>query len=185
MKLVPRILTLALILANISFAEEARFFPKSSIGGYVESEFAGPHNEWDLNRCSVTAGVASNGGPHAPCTAFARAALGGYFEFKPVNVGPLKRLFIFVSSRSFFGDNLPKTRYSLSLDAIGLEKEYGLIYVLPRGLELTFTQHTKMQWFGKYQKHLGAADLYNSPYGQFNSVGVRWKFGSFRPLRAN
>jgi hypothetical protein len=111
--------------------------------------------------------------------------LGGRFEFKPINVGPFKRLFVFVSPRSFFGNNLPQTRYSLSLNAIGVERETGLIYVLPRGFEATLTQHAKMYWFGKYQRGLGAADLHNNPYGQFNSIGVRWKFGSFRSLRSN
>jgi hypothetical protein len=177
-------LTVVFLAAMIGHAQQAKFFPKSSMGGDLEFDFAAPHNEWDLNRCSANAGAPSNGGTSAPCTAFARAALGTHFQFKPVNVGPLKRLFVFVSPRSFFGDNLPQTRYSMSLDAIGLEREYGLIYVLPHGFEAVLTQHAKMYWFGKYQKSLGAADLNNSPYGQFNSIGLRWKFGTFRSLRS-
>jgi hypothetical protein len=176
---------LAFLLVNISSAEDVKFFPKSSIGGYLETEFAAPHNEWDLNRCAPNAGIASNGGPNAPCTAFARAALGGYLELKPINAGPFKRLYVFVSPRSFFGDNLPQTRYSFSLNGIGMERENGLIYILPHGFEATLTQHAKIYWFGKYQKALGAADLHNSPYGQFNSIGVRWKFGSYRSLRSH
>jgi hypothetical protein len=83
----------------------------------------------------------------------------------------------------FFGDNLPQVRYSQSLDAIGLQMNYGLSYELPHGFEALLTQHPKMYWFGKYRKPLGAADLNNSPYGQFTSIGVRWKFGTFLTRR--
>jgi hypothetical protein len=172
-----------LLATIIGHAQQEKFFPKSSFGGDVEFDFATPHNEWDLNRCAASAGAPSNGGVNAPCTAFARAALGTHIQFKPINIGPFRRLYVFASPRSFFGDNLPQTRYSMSLNAIGMEGEYGLIYVLPRGFEAVGTQHPKMYWFGKYQKPLGAADLSNSPYGQFNSIGVRWKFGTFRSLR--
>jgi hypothetical protein len=171
------------LVTTFSHAQEGKFFPKNSFGGFAQFDYAPPHNEFDLNRCAADAGSPSNGGPSAPCTGFARAALGGHLEFKPINIGPFRKLYIYVSPRSFLGDNLPQVRYSQSFDAIGLEMSYGLIYELPRGFEAILTQHPTMHWFGKYQKPLGAADLHNNPYGQFNSIGVRWKFGTFLSQR--
>jgi hypothetical protein len=175
-------LILVPVLAKIAYTQDAKLFPKSSFGGFLEFEFAPPHNEWDLNRCAANAGSPSYGGAGAPCTAFARGMLGTRLEFKPINVGPFKKLYVFIAPQSFFGDNLPQTRYSFSFDAIGLDRTDGLIYELPAGFEATLTQHAKMYWFGKYQKSLGPADLNNSPFGQFNSVGLRWRFGTFRSV---
>jgi hypothetical protein len=183
MKMLVRPVAIVFLWVTACHAQGARFFPKSSFGGYLQMDFAGPHNEWDLNRCAANAGAPSNGGFNAPCSAFARAALGGRLEFKPINVGPFKRLYLYFAPRSFFGDNLPQTRYSQSFNGIGMEKTYGLIYELSRGFEAVLIHHAKMTWFGKYQKFLGPADLNNNPYGQFNSVGIRWKFGTFRYRR--
>jgi hypothetical protein len=162
-----------------SFAQEPAFFPKNSFGGFAQFDYAPPHNEWDLNRCSAGAGSPANGGVSAPCSGFARAALGGHIEFKPINVGPFKRLYLYLSPRIFMGDNLPQVHYSQSLNAIGMENSYGLAYDLTHGFEAVITAHPKMHWFGKYQSSLGAADLSNNPYGQYNSIGVRWRFGTF------
>jgi hypothetical protein len=176
--------TIFFLLVIAAHAQEGKFFPTKDIGGEFEFEFAAPHNEWDLNRCAVNAGAPYNGGAGAPCTAFARGALGARVEFKPVNIGPFSHLYVFMSPRTYFGDNLPQVRYTMSFEAIGMERTDGLIYVLPRGFEAVLTQHAKMYWFGKYQHNLGAADLGNSPYGQYNSIGVHWRFGTFRSTRS-
>jgi hypothetical protein len=172
------------VLAGFSRAEDLKFFPKSGIGGYVDFGFAPPHNEWDLNRCNANAGAPANGGVNAPCTAFARSAPSGYFEVVPISWRRLRRLSAFGSPRFFFGDNLPQTHYTASFNAIGLEMTTGLRYQLPRGFEMLLVSHEKMHWFGKYQGGLGAADLHgDGPYGQYNSIDVRWKFGSFNAPR--
>jgi hypothetical protein len=172
------------ILAGVGQAQEPRFFPKNGIGGFADFAFAPPHNEWDLNRCSANAGAAANGGVNAPCTAFARWALGGHFEVVPFSFWRLRRLSVFAAPRFFFGDNLPQTLYTASFQAIGLEMTTGLRYELPRGFEVLLISHEKMHWFGKYQGTLGAADFRgDGPYGQYNSIDVRWKFGSFNTQR--
>jgi hypothetical protein len=172
------------VLAMAGSAQEGRFFPKKSFGGYVQFDVAPPHNEWDLNRCDASAGAAGNGGVSAPCGAFARTALGGYFEFKPINIGPLKNLYFWGAPRFFFGNNLPQTNYTASFDPIGFERIGGFIYMLPWGLEARLTGHSKMHWFGRYQTQLGAADLRgDGPFGQFNTIGIRKNFGTFRNQR--
>jgi hypothetical protein len=164
--------------------EEPKFFPKKSFGGYVQFDLAPPHNEWDLNRCDASAGSPANGGVNAPCTAFARWALSGRIEFIPINWGPLKKLYFWGAPRFFFGRNLPQTLYTASMGAIGFEREGGFIYELPWNLEARFTAHAKMHWFGKYQTTLGAADLHgDGPFGQFNTIGIRKNFGTYRTER--
>ncbi len=155
--------------------------PRNSFGGYVQFDLAPPHNEWDLNKCAPNAGAPANGGINAPCGAFARTSLSGYIEFKPVNWGPLKNLYFFATPRFFFGDNLPQTRYSASFNPIGIERTGGFIYELPAGFELRLVQHSKMIWLNKYRRPLGRADLGgDGPFGQFNTVGIRKRFGTFR-----
>lgn len=184
MKRVFATVALVVILAVGTQAQESKVFPKNSFGGYINFDVAPPHNEWDLNRCDASAGSAANGGVNAPCAAFARAALGGHIEFKPINWGPLKRLYFFATPRLFFGNNLPQTLYSGSFDPIGFERGGGFIYELPWGLEARLTQHSKMHWFGKYQGNLGAADLHgDGPFGQYNTIGIRKNFGTFRTQR--
>jgi hypothetical protein len=157
-------------------------FPKKSFGGYGQFDIAPPHNEWDLNRCSPAAGTID--GRNTACAAFARSALGGYLEFKPLNWSVFKRVYVFGSPRFFFGDNVPQTRYTASFDAIGVMNTYGLIVDLPRQFQVRVTQQAKMAWLGKYGGNLGRADLGgDGPYGQNMSVGVRYSFGSFAHQR--
>jgi hypothetical protein len=159
-------------------------FPLNSFGGFGDFNVAPSHNEWDLNRCSPAAGSPSVGGVNTPCAAFARASLGGYLELKPLNWSIFRRLYVFGSPRFFFGDNVPQTRYTASLDPIGLDKTFGLIYDLPRNFQMRLTQHSKMDWLGKYGGNLGAADLGgDGPFGQNLNIGVRYNFGTFTRQR--
>ncbi len=175
---------LLLPLAASAQKNERILFPKSSFGGYTQFDLAPPHNEWDLNRCAANAGAPEFGGTSAPCAAFARWSLGGYIEFKPINWGKLKHLYFWGSPNFFFGNNLPQTLYTWSFSAIGFERVGGFYYELPWGLEARITGHSKMHWFGKYQHSLGGADLRgDGPFGQYNSIGIRWKFGTFRSGR--
>ncbi len=174
-------LCLFLSLAAAGQNTDRILFPRSSFGGYADFELAPPHNEWDLNRCDASAGAAQYGGTSAPCAAFARWSMGGYFEFKPINWGKLKHLYFWGTPKFFFGNNLPQTLYTASFSAIGFERVGGFYYELPWGLEARITSHSKMHWFGKYQTTLGGADLHgDGPFGQYNTVGLRWKFGTFR-----
>ncbi len=184
MKCILALLSVVFAVVAVEAQEGVRFFPKNSFGGYVQFDVAPPHNEWDLNRCDASAGSVANGGVNAPCTAFARTALGGYFEFKPINWGPFRKLYFWGAPRFFFGNNLPQTNYSASFDAIGFERVGGFIYMLPWDLELRLTGHSKMHWFGKFQAPLGEADLHgDGPFGQYNTIGIRKNFGSFRNQR--
>jgi hypothetical protein len=176
---------IVLSLTLASYGQKSKIlFPLDSFGGYADFNIAPSHNEWDLNRCSPGVGSASGGGPSTACGAFARAALGGYLEFKPLNWSVFKRLYVFGSPRIFFGDNVPQTRYTFSFDPIGVDQSYGLIYDLPRNFQMRLTQHAKMDWLGKYTGNLGRGDLGgDGPYGQNLNVGVRYNFGTFKAQR--
>jgi hypothetical protein len=157
-------------------------FPKKSFGGFAEFDIAPPHNEWDLNRCSPAAG--SIGGRNTECAAFARSALGGHLEFKPLDWFVFKRLYVFAAPRFFFGDNVPQTRYTWSFDPIGVMNSYGAYFDLPRNFQVRLAQQAKMAWLGRYGKNLGPADLGgDGPFGQNMSIGVRYNFGTFTQQR--
>jgi hypothetical protein len=160
------------------------FLPTQGLGGYGEFALAPPHNEVDLNRCAASAGAAAYGGQNAPCSAFARYVTGGHFEARLMSRGPAKNLILFIEPQVFFGKNLPQTSYTWSADAIASDQNWGLIYEAPHNLEVRLTGHTKFHWIGKYNRNLGPADLGgDGPGGQYNTIAVRWKFGSWRDGR--
>jgi hypothetical protein len=177
-------LLVPILATTLCHSQDFKLLPRNTMGGYLDFGFAPPHNEWDLNRCNANSGSPANGGVNAPCSAFARSALSGHFEIVPFSYGPLKKLLVFVEPQFFFGDNLPQVHYTESFQAIGVSVSTGLIYELPRGFEARLVSHEKMHWFGKYQGLLGPADLRgDGPYGQYNSIDVRWKFGTFNSRR--
>ena len=150
-----------------------------SAGGYTEFAFAPPHNEPDLNRCSANAGAVAFGGTTAPCAAFARYILSGHFEMRPFGRTFLKKAIFFVEPRLFLGNNLPQVRYTYQATPIGADRGWGLIYDLPKNLELRLTQHGRFLWFGRYGGDLGRADLGgDGPLGLYSTASVRWKFGA-------
>jgi hypothetical protein len=80
-----------------------------------------------------------------------------------------------------FGKNVPQSLYTWSLDAIGLEKSWGVGIYLGKGFEMRWTQHFLFSRFGARDKNLGPADLgTDGPYGRYNMIGVRKFFGTRR-----
>lgn len=150
--------------------------PKNFIWGYTEFDIAPPHNEPDPNLCAANAG--QYGGRNALCNAFARYMLWGYAEVRPFARTPLKRLLFFAEPRFLFGENVPRTLYTWSIDGIGWERSWGGGVELGWGLEARVTQHLLFQRFGERDKNLGPADLgVNGPWGRYTVIGVRKYFG--------
>jgi hypothetical protein len=159
----------------------AKFFPKGWVRGYTEFGIAPPHNEPDLDRCEASAGTA--GGRSAPCTAFARFVGQGYIELQPVNVGPLRRVFLFSEPRLYLGRNLPQVLYTYSAQPMALDRSLGIGWSLAKNLELRMEQH-RVQWMGRYERYLGTADLGKTgPLGLYATVSARWYFGGYRDRR--
>jgi hypothetical protein len=154
------------------------FMPKNSVRGYADFAFAPPHNEIGLNRC--LAGSGAYGGENAPCSAFARYALGGYIEIQPFGRGPLSRFFFFIQPNLFMGNNVPQVKYTYSAQPIAIERFYGMGIELPKNFELRLTNH-RTPWLGKYKGNLGPADLGpNGPYELYTTISVRWRFGGWK-----
>ena len=154
-----------------------KFFPKDWVSGFVDFAVAPPHNEPDVNRCASSAGA--DGGAQAPCSAFARYMGSGYVELRPVCTGPFRRLFVFFEPRAFMGSNVPQFSYTASMSPIALERAEGLGVSVTRNLELRLTTH-RVDWFGKYNNNLGAADLgKNGPLSVYTTVSARWYFGGY------
>jgi hypothetical protein len=153
------------------------FFPKDWVSGFVDFAVAPPHNEPDLNRCTSSTGT--DGGPLAPCSAFARYVGSGYMEFRPVGTGMLRRLFVFFEPRAFMGRNLPQVEYTNSMSPIAIEHAEGVGVSVTRNLELRVTTH-RVDWLGKYQNDLGSADLgKNGPLSVYTTISARWYFGGY------
>ena len=116
---------LVTILASIisahaqSTSGERMFFPSDMFWGYAQFDVAPPHNEIDPNLCAATAG--NFGGKNAPCNAFARYMLSGLVEVRPFGRGPFRRFMLRGEPHFLFGQNVPQTLYTWSLDAIGVE----------------------------------------------------------------
>lgn len=153
-------------------------FPKNWVGGYIDFAVAPPHNEPDLNRCSSSAGA--SGGANAPCSAFARYVGSGYMEFRPIGTGQFHRVFVFVEPHAYMGRNVPRFQYTDSMAPIALERSSGVGVSLTRDVELRLTSH-QVDWLGKYNRNLGAADLgRNGPLSSYTTVSARWYFGGYR-----
>jgi len=164
--------------------EDRLLFPSRSAGGYAELGVTTSRNGSDLGRCSTNPALAQDAG--APCTAFSRYSLGGYFEIQPLGRGlgplPLDRLFLFAEPAAYFGRNLPPGQYSASMEPIMWERAIGLGVKLPKNLEFRFLGHQN-HWFGRYRQHLGYADLGpNGPYGLYVALALRWSFGGWGRL---
>jgi hypothetical protein len=158
---------------------ERMFFPRDTFWGWVQADLAPPHNEIDPNLCSAL--VSQNGGSSDPCTMFARYMVSSLVEFRPFGRGPLRRFMIFGAQSFLFGKNLPKTLYTWSPDAIGVEHEWGAGVYIGDGFEFRVTQHFLFDRLGARDKNLGGADLGpNGPWGRYFAVGMRKSFGTRR-----
>lgn len=158
---------------------ERMFFPRDMFWGWVQADLAPPHNEIDPNLCSAE--VTQNGGASDPCSMFARYMLSSLVEFRPFGRGPLRRFMVFGAQNFLFGKNLPKTLYTWSPDAIGVEHSWGAGVYIGDGFEFRVTQHFLFDRLGARDKFLGNADLGpNGPWGRYFAVGVRKSFGTRR-----
>ena len=160
-------------------AEDRMFFPHDMLWGWAQFDLAPPHNEIDPNLCAGNAG--QYGGVNAPCSLFARYMLSGILEVRPFGRGQLRRLMIFGAPTFLFGKTVPKTLYTWSADAIGIEHSWGAGIYIARGFEFRVTQHFLFDRLGARDKNLGLADLGNNgPWGRYMSLGVRKTFGTRR-----
>jgi hypothetical protein len=155
------------------------FFPKDMFWGWAQFDLAPPHNEIDPNLCAGNS--YAYGGANAPCNMFARYMLSGILEVRPFGRGPLRRFMVFGAPAFLFGKNVPKTLYTWSPDAIGIEHSWGAGIYISRGFEFRITQHFLFDRLGARDTNLGVADLGNNgPWGRFMSLGVRKTFGTRR-----
>jgi len=158
---------------------EHLFFPRDMFWGWAQLDLAPPHNEIDPDLCSGN--VAQYGGLQDQCSLFARYMLSGLLEVRPFGRGPLRRFMIFGAPSFLFGKNLPKTFYTWSPDAIGIEHSWGGAAYLGKGFEFRVTQHFLFDRLGARDKNLGNGDLGNNgPWGRYMSLGVRKTFGTRR-----
>ncbi|MGO9085382.1 MAG: hypothetical protein ACLQBK_09165 [Candidatus Sulfotelmatobacter sp.] len=157
------------------------FFPHDMLWGWAQLDLAPPHNEVDPNLCAGNAGAVQYGGASAPCSMFARYMLSGILEVRPFGRGPLRRFMVYGAPTFLFGKNLPKTLYTWSPDAIGIEHSWGAGIYLNKGFEFRVTQHFLFDRLGARDTNLGPADLGNNgPWGRYMTVGVRKTFGTRR-----
>jgi hypothetical protein len=162
-------------------AGERMFFPRDMLWGWAQLDLSPPHNEIDPNLCAGNSGATQYGGVNAPCSLFARYMLSGILEVRPFGRGPLRRFMVFGAPTFLFGKNLPKTLYTWSPDAIGIEHSWGAGVYMGKGFEFRVTQHFLFDRLGARNKYLGAADLGNNgPWGRYMSLGVRKTFGTRR-----
>ncbi|MGA2181937.1 MAG: hypothetical protein ABSH47_02825 [Bryobacteraceae bacterium] len=161
-------------LAPFAAAQQSRtFFPQDSVRGYLNFEFAPPHNEPDFGLC------ATPGPANSRCAAFARYVWGGYVEVQPFGGAYLRRLFFFADPKLYGGNNLPGLNYTASGSPIGWERTFGAGVELPKSFELRVTHHDT-QLFGKYSGSNSVVNLSrNGPLGLYTTVGVRWYFGKY------
>jgi len=158
---------------------ERLFLPRDMFWGWVQFDLAPPHNEVDPNLCAGNAG--NYGGVNAPCSLFARYILSGILEVRPFGRGPLRRFMVYGAPTFLFGKTIPKTLYTWSPDAIGVEHSWGVGIYIDKGFEFRVTQHFLFDRFGARDTNLGPADLGNNgPWGRYVTVGVRKSFGTRR-----
>jgi hypothetical protein len=162
-----------------SAGQERMFLPRDTLWGWAQLDLAPPHNEIDPNICAGNAG--QYGGVNAPCSMFARYMLSGILEIRPFGRGPLRRLMFFGAPSFLFGKTIPKTLYTWSPDAIGIEHSWGAGIYMGKGFELRVTQHFLFDRLGARDTNLGPADEGNNgPWGRYATVGVRKTFGTRR-----
>jgi hypothetical protein len=155
------------------------FFPSDMFWGWAEFNLAPPHNEIDPNLCAGNAG--QYGGANAPCSLFARYMLSGMLEVRPFGRGPLRRFMVFGAPAFLFGKTIPKTLYTWSPDAIGIEHSWGVGIFIAKGFEFRVTQHFLFDRLGARNTNLGIADLGNNgPWGRYVTLGVHKSFGTRR-----
>ncbi len=118
--------------------DDRMFFPRDMFWGWAQLDLAPPHNEVDPNQCAGNAG--QYGGVNAPCSLFARYILSGTLEVRPFGRGPLRRFMVFGAQTFLFGKTIPKTLYTWSPDAIGVEHSWGAGIYLNKGFEFRVTQ---------------------------------------------
>jgi hypothetical protein len=160
-------------------ASDRMFFPHDMFWGWAQLDLAPPHNEIDPNLCAGNAG--QYGGANAPCSEFARYMLSGILEVRPFGRGILRRFMVYGAPAFLFGKNVPKTLYTWSPDAIGVEHSWGVGIYLNKGFEFRVTQHFLFDRLGARDTNLGVADLGNNgPWGRYMSLGVRKTFGTRR-----
>ena len=160
-------------------AGDRMFFPRDMFWGWAQFDLAPPHNEVDPNLCAGN--VALYGGTSDPCSMFARYMLSGILEVRPFGRGPLRRFMVYGAPTFLFGKNLPKTQYTWSPDAIGVEHSWGAGIYIDKGFEFRVTQHFLFDRLGARDTYLGPADLgQNGPWGRYMTVGVRKTFGTRR-----
>src|SRR5271169_5218013 len=164
---------------NVPGADDRMFFPHDMLWGWAQFDLAPPHNEIDPNLCAGNAG--QYGGVNAPCSLFARYMLSGMLEVRPFGRGQLRRFMVFGAPSFLFGKTIPKTLYTWSPDAIGIEHSWGGGIYIAKGFEFRVTQHFLFDRLGARDKNLGVADLGNNgPWGRYATVGVRKSFGTRR-----
>ena len=162
-------------------AQQRMFFPRDMLWGWGQFDLAPPHNEIDPNLCAGNAGQYPPGGANAPCSMFARYMLSGMLEVRPFGRGPLRRFMVFGAPTFLFGKTIPKTLYTWSPDAIGIEHSWGGAIYIAKGFEFRVTQHFLFDRLGARDTNLGGADLGNNgPWGRYMTVGVRKSFGTRR-----
>ena len=155
------------------------FFPRDMLWGWAQFDLAPPHNEIDPNLCSGNA--SQLGGINDPCTMFARYMLSGILEVRPFGRGPLRRFMVYGAPTFLFGKTIPKTLYTWSPDAIGVEHSWGVGIYMNKGFEFRVTQHFLFDRLGARSGNVGAGDLgTNGPWGRYLTVGVRKSFGTRR-----
>ena len=160
-------------------SHDRMFLPRDTFWGWAQFDLAPPHNEIDPNLCAGNAG--QYGGKDAPCSMFARYMLSGILEARPFGRGPLRRFFVFGAPTFLFGKTIPKTLYTWSFDAIGIEHSWGGGAYIGKGFEFRVTQHFLFDRLGARNRYLGTADLGdNGPWGRYMSLGVRKTFGTRR-----
>lgn len=160
-------------------SDSRMFLPKDTLWGWAELDLAPPHNEIDPNLCA--ANVSQYGGINDPCSMYARYMLWGVLEARPFGRGILRRFMVYGAPTFLFGKNLPKTLYTWSPDAIGVEHSWGGSIYLNKGFEFRVTQHFLFDRLGARNTYLGPADLGpNGPWGRYMTVGVRKTFGTRR-----
>lgn len=155
------------------------FLPHDMLWGWAQFDLAPPHNEVDPNLCGGNAG--QYGGVNAPCSLFARYMLSGVLEVRPFGRTQLRRFMVFGAPTFLFGKTIPKTLYTWSPDAIGIEHSWGAGIYITKGYEFRVTQHFLFDRLGARNKYLGLADLGNNgPWGRNMTLGVRKTWGTRR-----
>jgi hypothetical protein len=155
------------------------FFPRDTFWGWAQLDLAPPHNEIDPNLCAGNA--YAYGGANAACNLFARYMLSGILEVRPFGQTILRRFMVYGEPVFLFGKNVPKTFYTWSPDAIGVEHSWGAGVNMGKGYEFRVTQHFLFDRLGARNTNLGSADLGNNgPWGRYMTLGVRKTWGTRR-----